>query len=133
MGEEDVEVAEARAVRRLHRRAGVGGTGEHPHADGADRGGAFQEAAARRSSGAGEIHLGKPGEMRTANAITHDVSSSWRRLGERDLACRCLALTNSLPAVVLRQPSSKLSARQPKRTADAACAAKNRASAVPLR
>jgi hypothetical protein len=54
----------------------MGGAGQHPHADGADGGGAFQEAAARRDGGAGEIHLGKLGKMGTANAITHDVASS---------------------------------------------------------
>ena len=33
---------------------------------------ALQEAAARGNGGAGEIHLGKLGKMRTANAVTHD-------------------------------------------------------------
>ncbi len=51
MGEEDVEVAEARAVRRLEPAAGVGRPAhEHAragcHGDGADGRSAFQEARA---------------------------------------------------------------------------------------
>jgi hypothetical protein len=60
----------------LHARA-------HRHGDGAGRHGALQEAAARGHGSPGKIHLGKLGKMRTANAVTHDMSSSISKLGER--------------------------------------------------
>jgi hypothetical protein len=66
----------------------------HRHADGRGGGRALQEAAARGRGGTGEIHLGKLGEMRTANAITHDVFLLDQRVGGSGFALSVfLALT----------------------------------------
>jgi hypothetical protein len=75
MGEEDVEVAEARAVRRLDAGRCVRLLIIAPptaHADRRDGGSLLQEAAARRNGAAGENPCPELGEMCTANAITHD-------------------------------------------------------------
>src|SRR6185312_10097572 len=76
--EEDVEVAEAGAVRALDLAGRVRGAhhAAHAHGDRGDGGGTFEEAASRRDGAAGdvtgEIHVLELGEMRTADAITHD-------------------------------------------------------------
>src|SRR5260370_32754804 len=103
--------------------------GPGAHGDGHPRRGALQELAARGNGGAGEIHVLQLGEMRTANSVTHDVPP-------RSV---CWELTALLGAWALTTPcrpshrtaAAKLSARQPKRTARAACAARHRAKPVP--
>ena len=60
----------------------------------------FRKRRREDRGGAGEIHVGKLGKMRTANAVTHDMSSSISKLGRADFfPWRCSCPDNSLPDV----------------------------------
>src|SRR6185436_6847614 len=93
----------------------------HAHGDRGDGGGLLEERPPRGNGAPGKIHILELGKVGTANAITHDGL----------LRQQMFVWMEMLGGVGTWARTAPSSARQPKRTAKAACAVKFEAKPVP--